>query len=393
LDADSSDNNATTTKDAGDKKSKSVWVELDETAVLMELSKSLWESPLENSKLSDKQQQMLLAKQEVADSAVSPMKNGDKKKDNAKVNANRNENIDNIENGGRTSRHEQQLLLQHAKSASQYGDYFHTLYITPVYSDSQTPSSNTAASMMQEKQQQRNQQHKKPQQRKLILNKSSSASFATKGRPYVHKSQDLPPNGDNDVEMDMDIHFDNEDHADDDNKSDQSHDKSGKSVDDSKLGKNSKAKRKSTSSNDTKKPTKQPKRSNSNSFDKPNKAAPKRKKVDAKRNQRSSNGTIVVSPLSVPSEPARRKPLKSATSTGLGFTTAYGGTVAIKTKPYRGGPKDAPKPARTPLPKMKKSEKRSSKQTTTDELGLPRGVTMRPSGKWVRSNWIFACVY
>jgi hypothetical protein len=387
LPVDSSDNNAVT-EDA-DKKSKSVWVELDETAVLMELSKSLWEPPLENGKLSDKQQQMLLAKQEAAllakqeaaDSGSSPMKNGDKKKINGNTNGNDNGNKK-IENEGRTSQHEQQLLLQHAKAALQYGDYFHTLYITPVYSDSQMPSSNTTASMMQEKQQQRNQNHqsqeqqKKKPQRKLTLNKSSPSSFeSTKRRPSLDW-----PNGNNKVEMDeMDIHVRNEDN--DDNNSEES-------VDDSKTGKsNGKSKRKSTGTSNDKKATKLPKRSNSDTFDKPNKPAPKRRKSEAKRNQRSSNGTIVVSPLST--EPARRKPFKAGAS-GLGFTTTNGDTVAITTK-YRGGSgvKDAPKPARSSTT-MKKSEKRSSKQTTTDELGLPRGVTMRPSGKWVRNS--SACV-
>jgi hypothetical protein len=380
---DASSNNNAVTQESGTKNSKSVWVELDETAVLMELSKSLWEAPLENSKLSDKQQQMLQAKQEAADSGSSPMKNGDKKKDNVNANGSATGN-DDLENGGRTSRHEQQLLLQHAKAASQYGDYFHTLYITPVYSDEQMPSSNTTASMMQQKQQDRNQQaqpkqQKKKPQRKLTLNKSSPSTFeSTKRRASL--DQGGWPNVDNNVEMDeMDIHVRNEDG--DGNKSDEV----GKSADDSKLGKtNGKTKRKSTgTSNDTKKPTKQPKRSNSESFDKPNKPAPKRKKAEGKRNQRSSNGTIVVSPLST--EPARRKPFKTGTS-GLGFTTTNGDTVAITKKPYPGGSmKDAPKPARSGNT-MKKSEKRSSKQTTTDELGLPRGVTMRPSGKWVRNS-------
>jgi hypothetical protein len=62
------------------------------------------------------------------------------------------------------------------------------------------------------------------------------------------------------------------------------------------------------------------------------------------------------------------------------------GAVAITKKPYRGGTKDdTPKPARSSST-MQKSEKRSNKETTTDELGLPRGVTMRPSGKWVRNS-------
>jgi hypothetical protein len=347
--------NATATATDSDKKTKSVWVELDETAVLMELSKSLWESPLENNKLSDKQQQMLISKQEASlrGDSGSLMKNGD---NNKNVNNNDeddgNEN-DIIANGSRTSRHEQQLLLQHAKAASQYGDYFHTLYITPVYSNSQSPSVNTAASMMQQKQQQRDQQpqqqKKRQQQRKPFLAKSASAS--TKRRPSLNKSQD-----DNDVEMDIHVGSDDDD--------DDGDDRSERSVDDSKLGKNNgKTKRKSYSND--KKP--KPKRNNSNSADKPK--APRRsnsRKADAK--QRTSNGTIVVSPLSVPSEPARKKART---------------TVTLKTKPYRGD-------VSSPLPKKKKGERKSV--TTTDELGLPRGVTMRPSGKWVRTCNVLACV-
>jgi hypothetical protein len=374
---------------------KSVWVKLDATAVLMELSKSLWEAPLEDNKLSDKQQQMLQTKRaaEKMSGTTIPMKNGDQNKNGNKKkdqgNANAADKI--LDNGVRTSRQDQQLLLQHAKAASTYGDYFHTLYITPVYSISQSPSSNTAASMMQEKKHhkqephnQRRRQQKKQQQR--TLKKSAPASFSIKRRPSLDKSQDLP--------LDMNVSDDDDDGDDDDSKSEQSHDASEKSADSKLVNNNGKAKRKS-SSND-KKP--KPKR-NSTGTDKPKQPRIYRnqhsKKLDAKR--RGSTGSVrdnskketAVSPLSEPSEPAlkKRKTLRASASASFGTTRGpgSGSGSGSATKATRGKVKPARSSSTSPT-KKKKSEKKSyvTKMTATDELGLPRGVTMRPSGKWVR---------
>jgi hypothetical protein len=370
---DDSDNTASAATKSKISKPKSVWVELDETAVLMELSKSLWEAPLENHKLSDKQQQMLAKRvslQADSDDEGSSRKNGDKNK-NVHKKKNNGANSNNIENEGFTARQEQELLLQHAKASSHFGDYFHTLYITPVYSNSQSPSSNTAASMMQQKQESKKPPHKKTQEQKQrrppILNKSASGS--TKRRPSLDKS----PNDYEDVCADINASSD-----DDDNR-----DTSENSVE---VGKNNgKAKRKSISND--KKP--KPKRSSS-SADKTKTARSINKKVDTFANlgRRGSTGSMkkeTVSPLSVPSEPALKKRKTARASTGMVTTNA---TTTTKTKAARGGAR----PSGVKPPRIKPGENRSynSKMTATDELGLPRGVTMRPSGKWVRN--VTACV-
>lgn len=350
--ADAGDNN-----NGGAPKPKSVWVELDETAVLMELSKALWEGPTEK-KVTEKYKR--------AQDAIKQqggLTNGDK---------NNNKNTD---TAAATSRQDQQLLLQHA--ASQYGDYFHTLYITPVYSNSQAPSVNTTASMMQQKQRQQEKESRKQQPRPSL----TTGSKKQKRRPSFGQIEDLP---------DIDNHYDGDDTSIGSNSSSNCDNPN-------KINSGDKSKRKnSTSAGD-------------NNTNNPNK--PKgRKKVAKVSDRRATTGSsnsrgkkeVSPSPVASSEQPA---PKKRKTAGTAATTTTVGnadGSGAAK-NPY--GLKAPAKARRNstgtlPKPKRKKPEKKATNNNASLEasaLGLPRGVTMRPSGKWVRGYRrlcnVFCCVW